>query len=630
MSSLFAVRALLFAGECFAASLILLSLAWIASLFIKQAGMRHFVWLTAFGVLLVFPIVSLIVPPRITITREAKAPSPVPTYVEYAAQTSAPVVADTTPGPVPASAPTPSPTKFWVPDTRDVAIGLIALWLAGFCWAALRLVHGLIGLQVLKRRSRPHTVAPGGLPQLQCTGRECELRLSSVEDGPMAWGVLQPVILLPKASRAWPRERLQAVLLHELAHVRRHDCFSQALSLIARALYWPNPLMWVGTRMLRREAEIAADDAVIMAGMKPSAYAGELLQLASEFRGKRALGVAMAAPSSLETRVKSLLALNSLRTGVTFMDGLKIACLGVAATALLALARPDIVEAQDVNASPAPISAPAELPPVDAISTVPDVQPAPETPATPRHRHVRIVQADAPNAPDAPPPPPPPPALEAISAPPAPPPPPSMEALPPVPPAPPAPAMSAVMDDEDVNVNAGDDDESADVRGDKVVKVRVWKDKNGHRHVSRTVRVLNHADMARVHDEMRRAQVEIERARPEMEKAIASAKIDMKVAEAMRAAEPRIRAEVAKAMAEAGPAMQRAMADAHISEKVMKALRDAQPKIEAAMRQAKAAERRIKIMKVERGDHVSADVDQDNDADEDNDNDDHDEDQNDK
>src|SRR5262249_18264100 len=160
-------------------------------------------------------------------------------------------------------------------------------------------------------------------------------------------------------------ERLQAVLLHELAHVRRLDGLMQMLSLLACAVYWFNPLMWIGARELRREAEIAADDAVLVSGMKPSAYAGGLLQLAAQFNGRRALaGVAMPAPSSLETRVKSVLALNNLRKGVTPMDAFKVALLGAAATALIAVMRPDVVEAQDVAAPmPAPIAAPTELPP---------------------------------------------------------------------------------------------------------------------------------------------------------------------------------------------------------------------------------------------------------------------------
>src|SRR4051794_36429186 len=78
MNSLFVLRALLFAGECFAGSAILLSLAWVASAFLKQSSLRHLIWLTAFGALLVLPVAALIVPPRIAIQRavEPRAASP--------------------------------------------------------------------------------------------------------------------------------------------------------------------------------------------------------------------------------------------------------------------------------------------------------------------------------------------------------------------------------------------------------------------------------------------------------------------------------------------------------------------------------------------------------------------------
>ncbi len=82
MNSLFALRALLFAGECFAASAVLLSLAWLASKFLREASLRHVVWLTAFGTLLVLPIAALVVPPQITIQRTVAAVREVPSYVE--------------------------------------------------------------------------------------------------------------------------------------------------------------------------------------------------------------------------------------------------------------------------------------------------------------------------------------------------------------------------------------------------------------------------------------------------------------------------------------------------------------------------------------------------------------------
>jgi hypothetical protein len=247
---------------------------------------------------------------------------------------------------------------------------------------ALRFGIAALCLAALKRRSRPFALAPGDLPDVAATRRECELRLSQSEHGPVTWGVFRPVILLPKTAIFWPRERLHAVLLHELAHIRRRDSLAQALSLLVCALYWPNPLVWLGARALRREAEIAADDSVIVAGFKPSQYAGELLQLAAEFRAQRpalsAIPLSMAAPSALEARVKSVLAPTSVRSGVTSMDVLKIAGLGLLATTAIAFARPSL--AQDTTPPPPPpaaIAAPETLPP-------PDVPPAPATlPALP-------------------------------------------------------------------------------------------------------------------------------------------------------------------------------------------------------------------------------------------------------
>jgi hypothetical protein len=356
----------------------------------------------------------------------------------------------------------------------------------------------------------------------------------------MTWGVLRPVILLPKESLSWPRERLQAVLLHELAHVRRRDSLTQSLALVASALYWPNPLVWWASRALRREAEIAADDAAIVSGIKPSAYAGELVKLASEFRGRNLAfsGVSMAG-SALEARVKSALAPNRSRTGVTSMDAFKIAFFGIAATAALALARPDIVQAQDAAvppAPPAPVAAPGELPPPP---------PVPAVPAAP----------------------------EAVPAPPA----------PPVPPT--------------VMTNADDEDDA-----DRVVKVRETRHGH-HRTVERTEHVIHvdsadpadRAEMARDEAEMRKAEVELDRIGPDVDRAIAAAKIDEKVAQAMRDVEPRIRAEVARAMAKARPEIRKAIADAHISEKVARALAEARPQIDAAIARAHDAHHHVRI-----------------------------------
>lgn len=489
MSNLFALRALLFAGECVAGSAVLLALAWGAARFVRAASLRHLVWMTAFGASLMLPLAALIVPPRITISRHVEAPAPLPLYIERAAKTAS----------VPMLPPAPAPA--WPkPDERDIAYAAFALWLVGFAWFVLRLTLGAHGVHRLRRDSRPHALSPADLPRVDTVRRECELRLSRGEAGPMTWGFVRPVILLPSAARAWPRERLQAVLLHELAHVRRRDSLVQALSHLACAIYWMNPLAWIGASALRREAEIAADDAVLQSGMKPSAYAGELLGLASEFQSRHATlaGVSMAR-SSLEARVKSVLAPHQLRTGVRSMDVLKIAGVGLAAALCISLARADVV---DDEAPPAP--------PAPPTVTV-DVPPPPEAPQAP--------DADDMAPPDV--------------------------AVAPEPPEPPRKGM----------------------------------------HV-RHARHLAPAEEARVEAEVQRAQDEIARAEPEIRKAVNAAKVDERVARAIARIQPRIDAEVQRALARARPEIRKALAEAHIAERVHEALAKAKPEIDAAIADA--------------------------------------------
>jgi hypothetical protein len=234
--------------------------------------------------------------------------------------------------------------------------------------------------------------------------------------------VLRPVILLPRAALFWPGERLEAVLRHELAHVRRHDSLTQMLSLAACALYWPNPRVWLARGVQRRDAEMAADDAVLAGGMTPSDYAGELLHVAAEVGRNRlpvAMALFMAAPPALSARVQAILAPAQLRKGVTAMDILKMAAVALLTTGALVAARPSL--AQDAPPAPPAATAPdaPPVPPAPPAPPVPDVAPVPPAPPMPvvhaghgmrivrseyvrdakghGHRRVRVMVVDDPN-----------------------------------------------------------------------------------------------------------------------------------------------------------------------------------------------------------------------------------------
>ena len=94
---------------------------------------------------------------------------------------------------------------------------------------------------------------------------------------PWTWGHRRPVIVLPREFQTWPRDRQQAVLAHELGHIRRRDCLVDAVSRWLCNILWLQPLMWVVWLRQRRYAEQACDDAALTEGTDPCDYAETLV-----------------------------------------------------------------------------------------------------------------------------------------------------------------------------------------------------------------------------------------------------------------------------------------------------------------------------------------------------------------
>jgi beta-lactamase regulating signal transducer with metallopeptidase domain len=552
MTSFFAMRTLLFAAECLGGSLLLLGGAAIAARFARSAALRHFVWLTAFGAMLMLPVAAVVVPPQIVMHRDATvAPKPAQTTMDAGATLH---VAMATAAVVPFT-----PKHNWTINLRDAALALFALWALGFLWVVTRLFFGAIGVNALHMSSS--RIARQSIDP-DCAG--CELRLASENSGPMTWGFVRPVILLPAEAAHWSAERRRAVLLHELAHVRRRDSLAQILSLIACALYWPNPLAWIGARAMRRDAEIAADDQVIDAGVKPSAYARELLELAEEYRGIRraaVAGVSMASPSALRQRLESVLTPNRSRRGVISMDIARIAGVGLLATAALAFARPSL--AQDAHSVPPapPAAATADVSPSAPVAEA--IAPAPHMTALPAPRALAsahpvpkvLAQVDEPPPPpDAPPAPPTPSAPEELP----PPPPPPAAAVPPPPPSP----------DVDVDVDGND----ADV--DVVTSVNGQRHEFHHHYHGHLTAKEREEVREAVASARAEAHAAMAKARPQIEHAMAELK-------AHRAELEAVGPQVEAAMREARAALAKAHIDMKMQEHVDHALRKAEMRIEA-------------------------------------------------
>jgi hypothetical protein len=119
---------------------------------------------------------------------------------------------------------------------------------------------------------------------------------------PLTWGTLRPTVLVPAEAASWPPEHRRAVLLHELAHVRRLDCLLALLGDAACALWWCHPGVWWAAHRLRLERERACDARVLRAGVRASDYAECLLRIADASHGERPLGPAVVAAHLLPAR----------------------------------------------------------------------------------------------------------------------------------------------------------------------------------------------------------------------------------------------------------------------------------------------------------------------------------------
>jgi beta-lactamase regulating signal transducer with metallopeptidase domain len=287
----------------------------------SSAATRHLVWLVAIAAMLVLPVLSASLPAwRVTVlpTSVVEIPAPgVPVVTRSEVIPSTSTVPSDEPAVAPMESVLPMETLPIEETTAPRDWGRLAFlfWCIGAALVALPMAVGRVRVWTLARTGRRPVGGPWGalastLPgSLGLTGRVRVLE-SDRASMPMAFGILNPTVLLPADASHWPFERRRDVLLHELAHVGRRDCLTQLISQSACALYWFDPLVWVAARALRGERERACDDAVVRAGARPSEYATHLLQVARDLRVPRAASLAtvcMARRSQLSDRLLAIL-----------------------------------------------------------------------------------------------------------------------------------------------------------------------------------------------------------------------------------------------------------------------------------------------------------------------------------
>lgn len=145
---------------------------------------------------------------------------------------------------------------------------LVAIWAAGACLMLLRLAGGLRWVHRLQRDALDieddveNRVWQTRLDRLAQRFGLSGVRLAVIDDtgGPLSTGFLRPMVLVPASLLArMPVEMLEALLAHELAHIRRHDYLANLLQRAAEALLFHHPVAWWLSQRIRHEREQAAD-----------------------------------------------------------------------------------------------------------------------------------------------------------------------------------------------------------------------------------------------------------------------------------------------------------------------------------------------------------------------------------
>lgn len=192
------------------------------------------------------------------------------------------------------------------------------LWLVGALGIFARFLAGTIAVSRLARRSarvedgRWLSLAQRVAIRLG-VARPMTLLRSGRFDVPVTWGIVYPVVLLPDGADEWTDERRRYVLVHEMAHVKRVDAFTQILAQLAIAAFWFDPFVWIAAHRMRVEREHACDDYVLREGTPASTYAADLVAMVRSLgtRGRSAqpafAALAMARPGELETRMEAIL-----------------------------------------------------------------------------------------------------------------------------------------------------------------------------------------------------------------------------------------------------------------------------------------------------------------------------------
>ena len=293
------------------------------------------------------------------------------------------------------------PTNWLAMRTDRMLPWVDAIWFLGVLFLALRSLGGWWHLGQVRRHARrmiPQEIENAFLQlcnQIE-VGRKVVLRASDEVISPMAMGVWRATVILPiSAVLSLPRAELEAVIAHELGHIRRWDYLWNLLQTAIESLLFFHPAVWWISRTVRERREICCDEIAVRSCSDAAIYARALLRLEEQRTVKLRLAMALGGcGGSLLGRVRKILGEDMAMEG-RMTSGVSVAAIG--ALALSFLLGPKISEAVATPAGTHPmLSHVLETLPAAVISQIDTPNKRIAVPAAPAIEMPAIAVPDVP------------------------------------------------------------------------------------------------------------------------------------------------------------------------------------------------------------------------------------------
>jgi TonB family protein len=322
---------------------------------VRLAGLRYWIASTALMAMLWMPGISVW---KAFSARPAAVTIPEPAAPLAERSASVPQVA--APGAIPARVDAIGDWRRLVPERLGALVPWLSMvWFAGTVLFASVVLGGLFRAQFLMRNAK-FVTGDGWAHRLESLTLDSRARepvrlLESVRIRvPTVIGWLHPAILLPAgAAHELATEHLDALLAHELAHIRRRDYLVNLLQTFIEVLLWYHPATWWVTMQVRTERECCCDDEAVAVCGDPLTYA-RALSRAERLRSASNWAIALSG-ASLLNRVRRLTEMKTPQIGRVAVYLMGLFAIGLilaagAASSLLAY-MPAVVERPSVAAT---------------------------------------------------------------------------------------------------------------------------------------------------------------------------------------------------------------------------------------------------------------------------------------